>query len=323
MTALPAIVVLGGGLVPEATAVVEQAGYRIVATAPYPSDAEIAALLQTHRPQAIIVRLIRHLSGALMDHAAELKLIAKHGAGCDDIDLVAARERGIPVVAAVGANATSVAEHALMMMLALAKDVRNRDAALRRGLWDKADYAGFDLAGRTLGLIGLGSAARALARMALGIGMCVIAHDPYAPPLPGVQDIPDAGSLFAAADVVSLHCPSTAETRNLVDAGMLARMKPSAILINTARGDVVDEAALFAALSTGRIAGAGLDCFAEEPPGADHPFWRLPNVIVTPHTAGVTRDARQAVSLMTARNVVAFLQNDVVPPHLFRAPVGG
>lgn len=320
--AQPTVAVLGGRMAPEGEAILEGAGYAIVSTAPYPTDEQIGDLFESHRPLAVVIRLVRVLDGAAMDRGLpSLRLIAKHGAGFNDIDIAAAAARKVAVIVAAGSNAPSVAEHALMLILALAKDLRTRDARLREGIWEKSDYAGFDLRGRLLGLVGFGQIAQQLAIMAQGLAMRVMAYDPYATAtVSGVEMTEDVAALFERADVVSLHCPLTDSTRNLVNADTLARMKPTALLINTARGEVVDEAALLAALRENRIAGAGLDSFADEPPAADHPFWSLPNVLVTPHIAGVSRDARLAVSTMTARNIVAFLAGEILPAGLFRTP---
>ncbi len=315
------IAVLGGSLASRGEQMLAEAGCRVVSTPAYPSTEMLKELFAREQPTALIVRLIKGLDGGLMDAAPGLKLIAKHGAGVNDIDLAAAAKRDLPVIAAVGANAPSVAEHALMMMLALAKDLRHRDAALRLGVWDKADYRGFDLADRTLGLVGFGKIAQNLARMALGLNMRLLVYDPFAAPTENVEMTDDLEYLFAASDVISLHCPLLPQTEGLVSAARLARMKPGALLINTARGEIVDEDALLDALREGRIAGAGLDSFAHEPPRPDHPLWTLPNVVVTPHIAGVTLDARDAVSTMTAANVLHFLRGEALPPTVFAQTV--
>jgi D-3-phosphoglycerate dehydrogenase / 2-oxoglutarate reductase len=234
--------------------------------------------------------------------------------------LAAAKRLGLPVLAAVGCNAHSVAEHALALMLALIKDLRRQDAFVRSGGWENKSYQGHELRGRKLGLVGLGMIGRALASMVGPIGMTVKAYDPFAPPEAFDQNVTRATELdvlLAESDVISLHCPLTDQTRNLIGARQLGRMKPTALLINTARGEVVDEPALVKALESRTIAGAGLDSFSSEPPAADNPLWKLPNVIVSPHVAGVTEEARREVSLQTVRNILAFLRNEDVHPRYF------
>jgi D-3-phosphoglycerate dehydrogenase len=312
------IVSLGGPVAPEGEEMLRAAGVTSLHTGAYPAKAEAAALLGRVSADAIIVRNVERIDAELMKASSSLKVIAKHGAGTNDIDLAAAKALGLPVLAAVGANAHSVAEHAFMLMLALIKDVRNQDAYVRRGGWDKKDYRGRELRGRTLGLVGIGMIGRALAAMVQPIGMTVIAYDPFAPAAafgPHARRVESLDALLAQSDVASLHCPLTPETHGLIDARAFGLMKPGALLINTARGEVVDETALLDALTSGRIAAAGLDSFAVEPPAKDNPLWSLPNVIVTPHCGGVTEEARREVSLMTVRNVLALLQGGAVDQH--------
>jgi D-3-phosphoglycerate dehydrogenase len=314
------VVSLGGPVAAEGEELLRAAGVRSLATGPYPNKADVLALLAEEQPDALVVRLIERVDADIMKASPKLKVIAKHGAGTNDIDVAAAAALGIPVLAAVGANAHSVAEHALALMLALAKDLRNQDAFVRGGGWQKKVYLGHELRGRTLGLVGIGMIGRAFAAMVEPLGMKTIAYDPFAPDEafgPLADRIADLADLLRASDVVSLHCPSTPATERLIGAAEFALMKPSAVLINTARGEVVDEAALVDALRNGAIAAAGLDSFSPEPPAADNPLWALPNVIVSPHVGGVTEEARRGVSTMTVGNVLALLEGRDVPPRCF------
>ncbi|HEY0330996.1 MAG TPA: hydroxyacid dehydrogenase [Rhodopseudomonas sp.] len=309
------VVSLGGPVAAEGEDMLREAGVTSLHTAAYPIKQEAVELLGRSGADAIIVRLVERIDADLMKASPNLKVVAKHGAGTNEIDLAAAKALGLPVLAAVGANAHSVAEHALMLMLALIKDVRNQDAYVRGGGWDKKGYRGRELRGRVLGLIGIGMIGRALAAMVQPIGMTTIAYDPFAPEAafgPHARRVESLDALLADSDIVSLHCPLTPQTQNLIDARALGLMKPGALLINTARGEVVDEAALFDALTSGRLAAAGLDSFAVEPPAKDNPLWTLPNVIVTPHCGGVTEEARREVSLMTVRNVLTLLRGGAV-----------
>ncbi|MBV8175938.1 MAG: hydroxyacid dehydrogenase [Verrucomicrobia bacterium] len=314
------VVSLGGAVTQEAEDILRTADSVSIATGPYPKKEEVIALLTKHQADAIIVRSVDRIDEPIMRASPRLKVVAKHGVGTNDIDLTAAKRLGLPVLAATGCNAHSVAEHALALILALIKDLRQQDAFVRSGGWEKKSYQGHELRGRKLGLVGLGMIGRALASMVVPIGMTVQAYDPFAPPEafePNLTRATDLDVLLAESDVISLHCPLTDQTRNLIGARELERMKPTALLVNTARGEVVDEPALVKALESGTIAGAGLDSFASEPPAADNPLWKLPNVIVSPHVAGVTEEARREVSLQTVRNVLAFLRNEDVHPRYF------
>ncbi|WP_039885579.1 hydroxyacid dehydrogenase [Acidocella sp. MX-AZ02] len=314
------VVTLGGALAPEGEALLAQAGIKSVSTQPYPGKDEVIALLAQTQADAVVVRLVDRLDAEIMRASPKLKIIAKHGAGTNDIDVAAAGALNIPVIAAVGANAHSVAEHTIALMLGLAKDMRNQDAFVRQGGWDKTFYKGRELRGSVLGLIGAGMIGRLVAGMARALGLSVLCYDPYAPTGSlgeGIERTDSLESLLRQSDIVSLHCPLTEATRGLINAQTLALMKPSAFLINTARGEVVDEPALLAALTGGRIAGAGLDSFAQEPPAADNPLWGLENVIVSSHCGGVTPEARREVSLMSVRNVMAFLNGEVLAQRLF------
>jgi D-3-phosphoglycerate dehydrogenase len=314
------VVSLGGPVSPEGEEMLRSAGVKSLSTGAYPTKSETIALLADSKADAVIVRLVERIDSDIMAASPNLKVIAKHGAGTNDIDVAAAKARGIPVLAAVGANAHSVAEHALMLMLALIKDIRNQDAFVRSGGWEKKSYKGRELRGRTLGLVGIGMIGRTLAAMVAPIGMVTIAFDPFAPVDafgPHARRIETLDALLGASDVVSLHCPLTPQTRNLIGARELELMRPHALLVNTARGEVVDEPALVEALRAGKIAGAGLDSFAPEPPMATNPLWTLANVIVTPHVGGVTEEARREVSLMTVRNVLALLAGQEVDARYF------
>lgn len=315
------IATLGTQIAPEGVAILEASGATLVATPAYPGRTDLLALLAEHNPDALVIRLIERLDGELMDAAPNLKLIAKHGVGTNDIDVAAAAARRIPVIMATGANAHSVAEHALGLILALTKDFAAQDGHIRAGRWDKTLYAGRELRGQKLGLVGFGLIGQILARMAQPLGLIVSAYNPYAPDsaFDGVTRIIDLDTLLAASDIVSLHTPLTPATRSLIDARRIGLMQPHALFINTARGEVVDEPALIAALEAKEIAAAGLDSFAEEPPRRS-PLWDLDNVILTPHVAGVTEDAKRAVSTLTAQNVLHFLRGEAVEPCYFVKP---
>jgi len=303
-TRKPALLVTGADLAPEALALLRD--FEVVYAGKTPGDSDIVDLCATNDPVAIIVRYGK-VGAAAMAVAPSLKVVSKHGAGTDTIDKAAAAARGIDVVAAAGANAQAVAEHALALLLACAKAVPQLDARMRAGHWDKSTHKSLELGGRTIGLVGLGAIGLRFARMADALGMRVIGFDPYAKNLPEHVEAVDLETIWRDSDVVSLHCPLTAENAALVNAETLARCRRGVIVVNTARGGLVDEAALLAAVRSGQVASAGLDSFAVEPIAKDHPFFAEPRVVLSPHIGGVTGDAYVAMGVGAAKNVLASL----------------
>jgi D-3-phosphoglycerate dehydrogenase len=256
---------------------------------------------------AIIVRYGK-VGAAAIAAAPSLKVISKHGAGTDTIDKKAAAAHGVDVVAAAGANAAAVAEHALALLLACAKSVPQLDARVRAGHWDKSTHKSIELAGRTIGLVGLGAIGVRFARMVDAMDMRVIGFDPFATDVPRfVERVDDLEALWRESDVVSLHCPLTADNARMVNADTLGRCKPGVILVNTARGGLVDEDALLAAIRSGHVAAAGLDSFAVEPLPPAHPFRAEPQLVLSPHIGGVTADAYVAMGVGAAKNLLASL----------------
>lgn len=244
------------------------------------------------------------LDAQVMAAAPRLRAIAKYGVGVDNIDLEAARARGIKVSRTVGANAEAVADYAMTLMLAVARRAAAIDARCRRGDWGKITTR--DISGGVLGLLGLGAIGRLVARRAQGFGMTVMAYDPfwdedYARANGIVKTSPE--EIYAQADVISLHLPLTEETRGTIGAPELSQMKPDAILINTARGGLIDEDALLDALAAGRIYGAGVDAFAQEPP--EDPRWfTLENVVLGSHCAASTDGAARNMGRMATENLI-------------------
>lgn len=267
--------------------------------------------------QAVIVRTAA-LPGPLIAAAPRLRVIAKHGVGYDNIDVVAATARRIPVTVTATANAVSVAEFAFAQMLHLAKPSAQMDAALRAGDWAaRTRLLPIELAGKTLLVVGFGRIGSRVARRALAFEMRVLVVDPFvSPERIRSQGCEPAVSLEAAlpeADIVTLHCPLGPETRGLIGAAQLALLRPHACLVNTARGGLVDEAALVAALHAGRLAGAALDVMAHEPPAADDPLLGAPRLLLSPHVAGVTRESTLRMALEAADNVLAALDGRLDP----------
>lgn len=278
----------------------------------YAPSEQVAARVADLEVDALIVRQGR-VDEAIIAASPRLKVIAKHGVGVDNIDLQAASSRGIPVIRAMGSNSRAVAEHTIALALTLLKDIPRLDAAVKAGTWPKPSFIGRDIAGSVIGLVGFGSIGQYVARMAQGLGMSVLLHDPHAREAIarfGADCERDLDSLVAEADIISLHCPLTNATRDLLDARRFGLMKRNALVVNTARGALINEAALATALLEGRIAGAGLDSFAVEPPAPDSPLWALPNLIATPHVAGVTAGSAKTMAEIAARHVIAVLDGE-------------
>jgi D-3-phosphoglycerate dehydrogenase len=284
--------------------------FDIVYAGKTPSEDDLVALCRRHQPVAIIVRYGR-VTERVIDAATSLRVISKHGSGTDTIDKDAAAKRGIAVKAAVGANAAAVAEHAWALILACAKNVTELDRRMHDSHWDKATHKSLELNGRTLGLVGLGAIGARVAMIGIALGMRVVAHDPFAASAPGGVELLPLAELIAQSDVLSLHCPLTKDNANMLNAETLATMRPGAIVVNTARGGLIDEAALADALRSGALRAAGLDSFQVEPFTPGHPFTAIPNAILSPHIGGVTGDAYVSMGTAAARNVLAVLEQQV------------
>jgi D-3-phosphoglycerate dehydrogenase len=299
------VLVTGADLAEQAVELLSS--FDIVYAGKTPDEDALVALCRQHQPAAIIVRYGR-ITERVIEASARLRVISKHGTGIDTIDSAAAAQRGIAVKAAVGANAAAVAEHTWALVLACAKDVTGLDRRMHEGHWDKATHKSLELQGRTLGLVGLGAIGVRVAAFGRVMGMRVIAHDPFAQAAPdGVELLPLA-EVIAGADVLSLHCPLTQNNANMLNAATLATMRPGAIVVNTARGGLIDETALADALRSGALCAAGLDSFQVEPFGPGHPFTDIPNAILSPHIGGVTSDAYVGMGTAAARNVLAVLE---------------
>jgi D-3-phosphoglycerate dehydrogenase len=305
----PVFLVTGADLASDALALLGD--YEVVFAGKTPTEDDIVARCRQHDPVAIIVRYSK-VGAAAMDAAPSLKVISKHGSGTDTIDKVAAKARGIEVVAAVGANAAAVAEQALALLLACAKSVVTLDERMHAGYWDKATHKSMELEGRTVGLIGLGAIGLRFARMADAMGMRVLGFDPYAKDLPAYVQSVDLETIWRESDAISLHCPLTADNAKLVNDRTLAACKKGVIIVNTARGGLIDEAALLGAVRSGQVASAGLDSFAVEPMTAGHPFHGESRIVLSPHIGGVTSDAYVKMGVAAARNALAVLHTDGV-----------
>jgi D-3-phosphoglycerate dehydrogenase len=293
----------------------------------YPPTQDMAGLAEViSTADAVIVR--DSFPAWLIDSAPELKVIANHGTGTDKVDVAHAHAAGIPVVYTPDANVRAVAEHALMLMLATARRAVPAHAATCAGNWRfKYDAEMLSLYDKTLGIVGWGRTGRLLAQMAkLALGMQVLVWSPHASAdeltACGVQPMDSLEALLRAVDVVSLHRPLRPDTAHTLNAAALACMKPDAIVINTSRGGLIDETALVAALSSGRLFGAGLDVFDLEPLSTESPLCGLPNVLLTPHVAGSSREALIATATQCAQQVIDVL-NGCQPTNLVDASIWG
>lgn len=298
-----------------AVAVLEAAGCRIHYMAPYPTAGAVAALTGEIQAHAILTRQ-GPVNAAAMDASARLRIVARHGVGVDDVDLAAAKARGIMVARAPGSNTRAVAEHTLAMILAMAKDFRALGTSIGAGNWRGATTKVRDINGMGLGLLGFGAIARDVALLAQPFGFRIMAlgrpgRTETLPP--GIVQAPDLETLLRHSDVLSVHCPYSPQTHHIINTAALAAMPAGSYLVNTARGGIVDEAALAAALDSGHLAGAGLDVFETEPPPASHPLRQHPRALITPHVSGVTDGSLVNMGLMAAECIAAHLTGAPVP----------
>lgn len=250
------------------------------------------------------------VSRTLMTAARRLRIVVKFGGKPSNLDFAAAGELGIAVGWTPGANVRSVAEYAVLLALAALRRIDKGLVTIERGGWRSADHIGFELEGRTVGIVGLGAIGRAAARLFAALGVRVVAFDPYQGEetfSAAAAERVDLDTLFARADVVTLHCELTPESRGMVDARRLRLMKRSAVLVNTARGDLIDDGALVAALTEGCLAAAAIDVFSEEPLPAGHPFRRTPNLIATPHISARSLEALQRERFWGLRGAISYL----------------
>jgi D-3-phosphoglycerate dehydrogenase / 2-oxoglutarate reductase len=263
-----------------------------------------------------------------LEASKDMKVVTRIGVGFDAVDVPALSRRKVPLMVAGTVNSPSVAEHALFMMLTLAKRAVEMHSCVKDNKWAaRLGMLPYDLFGKTVLIIGFGRIGTRTAKRCLAMEMNVLIYDPYKPAAEikaaGCEAVPDLDAALPRADFVSIHCPKSPETVGMFDAARLKRLKPTAYLINTARGGIVDEEALYDALVSGKLAGAGLDVFEQEPPPAGHSLFELPNVIMAPHVAGVTREAVDRMSEQTARNILSVLDGDPLRQNVINQDVLG
>lgn len=287
------------------------------------SPASLAQKLPT--ADALIVRTIR-IDRPFLAHCTRLRILARHGVGYDIVDVEALTERGIPLTITPEANAVSVAEHTLMMMLACARRLTAFDANMRVPVWGaQPGLPTFDLAGKTVLVVGFGRIGTRVAKLCAAFGMNVLVRDPNVAKGSirglGFTPVDDAAEAAGDADIVTIHVPSGPATRNMVDAAFFARMKPGAVFVNAARGTIVDQAALEAALRRGHLAGAGIDVFEDEPVETPISLLTAPNLVMTPHVAASTQEGLRRMAMDSAAAVLACFDNRLDPDIVVNAEV--
>ncbi len=292
------------------------------------AQADFNALLRERAPVHAVALGPTRFGEDELDSSGDMRVVTRIGVGFDAIDLPALSKRGVPLMTVGTANSPSVAEAALYMMMALAKRGAELDALVKESRWaDRLKAIPFDLLGKTVVVVGFGRIGSRLVKRCLAMEMNVLVYDPYrdagAIAAVGAEPADDLDAALRGADFVSIHCPKSPETVGMFGAARLALLKPTAYLVNTARGGIVDEAALHAALTAGKLAGAGLDVFAQEPPQPDNPLFKLSNVITAPHLAGVTHEALDRMGLQTAKNILSAFDGDIIRDNVINKDVLG
>lgn len=305
------LVVVAGAIHPDGIKQLETEA-RVVITEESTEEGMIGAARDA---EAILFRIRPAVTRSLMAACPRLKCVGRHGVGLDTVDLPAATELGIAVVHAPGSNSDSVAEHALMLILACAKKILVVDRSTRAGEWGPKRFHGvMELKSKTLGIVGVGNIGTRVARMAGGFGLRVIGYDRYVSASEvrarGAEPMPDLATLLGQADIVTCHTPLTAETRHLINAQTIAQMKDGVIFVNTSRGTTQDEAALLKALQRGKIRMAGLDVFEDEPASPANPLLRLDNVVCSSHIAGVTEEAFRHMAMQVTAEMLRVLRGE-------------
>lgn len=309
MSGARCIVITGSMIAPAAASMMRENSLRAVVVPGVPSSTEIAEAVRKNGAVGLIVRT-GVVDEAVLTASDRLRVVAKHGVGIDNVDMETATRHGIAVMTTRDVSSTSVAEHALALMLSVAKRISFLDRRMRAGHWDKPVHRGLELTGKSVVLIGYGRIARQLAKLLQPLDVritAVVRRVPEGELTNGVRFASAVNDVIADADVISVHCPLTDLTRNLISSEQFDLMKPTAIFINTARGGIVDERALIKALKSKRLYGAGLDCLENEPPATDSELLALPNVVVTPHVAWATEEAAERKGCMAVCNILTIL----------------
>lgn len=303
-------VVLAGPIHPDGKALLDKEARVVVCE----DETEAGLAKVAAEAQGILFRVRPRCTESLMAACRRLKVVGRHGVGLDTVDIPAATRLGVAVVHAPGSNSQAVAEHALMLMLVTVKRTLEIDKAMRSEGWSTSRAGSTELGGKTLGIVGVGNVGRRVAKFAGAIGMRVLAYDKYVSDdevlRRGAQPVKSLEELLPQVDVLTCHTPLTPETRHMINEKTIALMKPSAIFINTSRGPVQDERALFEALTRGKLAAAGLDVWEEEPTSPDNPILNLENVVCSAHMAGVTREATRQAAMQVSGEMLRVLRGE-------------
>jgi D-3-phosphoglycerate dehydrogenase len=306
-------VLVSDSLAPQGLEILERARGLEVDYAPNLSpDALLAKIADA---DGLVIRSGTKVTREVFDAAPRLRVVGRAGIGVDNVDLPCATERGVVVVNTPSGNNVTTAEHAIALLVALARHIPQATASMKAGKWEKNAFTGMELSNRVLGVVGLGNIGRVAAQKAQGLGMRVIAYDPHLPDDVAAKldvEMVDLDTLFARADAITVHVPKTKDTAGLLGAAAFAKCKPGVLVVNAARGGIVDEKALLAALDSGQVGGAGLDVFEAEPPPKDHPLVQHPKVICTPHLGASTEQAQLNVAIQVAEQVRDYLIDGVV-----------
>ena len=317
----PVVLVTGFTISEEAQKLLRDAGFDIVFMGSAIDENAVLSEVSRRMVRAVVLRGPAPFTPRVFAAAKDLKIISKHGAGIDSVDLASATEHGVAVMITNGTNAAAVAEHALALMLALTRELPRFDREIRKGAWKDQTHLVRDFCERTVGIVGYGQIGRKAAALAAACGAKVIIHSRTRGEAPQGMEWEDSlERMLPRVDILSLHCPLTDKTRGMIGEKQLALMKPDALLVNTARGKLIDEPALIAALKGGRLAGAGLDVYATEPPDPANPLLALPNTLCTPHISSTTTHAAAQMGVIAAQNIICYLRGEVYDPRNFINP---
>lgn len=319
--ARPSILVTGHTIAEEGHRLLLDAGFDVVFMGNDIGEPFLLKEFASRRVPAVVLRGPAPFTPKVFDAAKDLRIISKRGAGIDSVDLASATDHGVAVMITNGTNAQAVAEHALALMLAVTRELPQFARRMSAGQWKDPAHVARDFSQRIVGVVGYGEIGKRVAALVQAFGAKVVIHSRTrgAPPQ-GMEWEEDLDRLIARVDVLSLHCPLTNKTKGMIGKKQLASMKPGAVIINTARGKLVDEPAMVEALKSGKLAAAGLDVFDREPPDPANPLFQLPNVLCTPHVASTTTHAEAQMGVIAAQNILCWLRGEVYDPRNFMNP---
>jgi D-3-phosphoglycerate dehydrogenase len=318
----PSVALVTGSSLPEDTqAQLRGAGLELVFMGKTIDEPAVLAHVARHKVSVVVLRGPAPFTPKVFAAAKDLKIIAKYGAGIDSVDVGSATAHGVAVMITNGSNAAAVAEHALALMLALTRELPRFDRQIRAGGWKDQSYLVRDFSERTVGIVGYGQIGRRTAALAAAFGAKVVIYSrTRGTPPQGMEWEDDLDRMVARVDILTLHCPLTDKTKGMIGKKQLALMKPQALFVNTARGQLVDEAALTEALKSGKLAGAGIDVYEQEPSDPKNALFTLPNVLCTPHIGSTTTGASAQMGVIMAQNILCWLRGEVYDPANFINP---